>query len=75
MLDWIKNKIYVYAMVYGLHYDLNVDYSTQLRKEFGNNIAHTNVVNCVSCVRYWSLILQYVYEKESIMVPADVPKA
>lgn len=50
-----------------------MDYATQLWQEFGNSIANTNVVNGVSCARYWSLILKYVYEKGGILVPADQP--
>lgn len=38
-------------------------------------ISHTNVLNGVSCARYWSLILRDVYEKEGILVPSNVPKA
>lgn len=53
----------------GYCYDLNVDYVTQLWEEFGTEIIHTNVLNGVSCARYWSLILRDGYEKEGILVP------
>ena len=33
-----------------------------------------NVVNGISCARYWSLVLQYFYNKEGIMVPNDEEK-
>lgn len=73
MLD--KAKLEVYVMVVGLYYDLQVDYSTQLWQEFGNNIAHTSFANGVSCAYYWSLILRYVYGNEGTMVPNVGPKA
>lgn len=52
-----------------------MDYVTQLKEEFGTSISHTNVLNGVSCARYWSLILQDVYEKEGISFSFDVLKA
>ena len=61
-------------MVVGLYYELQVDYATQLWQDFGNSIAHTNVVNGVSFACYWSLILWYVSEKEGILHD-DVLKA
>lgn len=42
-----KANVEVDAMVAGLYYDLQVDSTTQLWQEFGNNIAHTNVVKGV----------------------------
>ena len=62
-------------MVAGLDYDLHVDYSTQLWKEFLKSIENTNAIHGISCARYWSLILLYFYEKESILVPNDEEKA
>lgn len=59
----------VYAMVIGLYYDLSADYATQLWKEFTKSLEHTSVVKGISCARYWSLILEKVYEKEGIKVP------
>ncbi|CAH1433804.1 unnamed protein product [Lactuca virosa] len=70
-----KAHMEVYAMVAGIYYDLPVDYATHMWKEFLKSIENTNAVDGVSCARYWSLILQYAYEKESILVPADEPKA
>lgn len=61
-------------MIVGLYYDLNDDYATQLWEEFGTGISHTYVKNVVSCVRYWSLILKDVYEKEGILVPLEDAK-
>ena len=63
-----KAKLEVHTMVDGLYYDLQVDYATQLWQGFGNNIANISVVNGVSCAHYLSLILQFVYEKEGILV-------
>lgn len=31
-------------------------------------------VNGISCDHYWSLILEFAYEKEGIVVPNDEPK-
>lgn len=61
-------------MIIWIYYDLNVDYVTQLWEDFGTRISHTNVMNSVSCTRYWSLNLQDVYEKEGIRVPSNVLK-
>ena len=62
-------------MVAGLYYDISVDYSTQMWKEFQKSVENTNVVQGILCARYWSLILGYFYEKEGIYVPADEEKA
>lgn len=62
-------------MVAGLYYDLKVDYSTQLWKEFQKSVENTNALHGISCVRYWSLILRYFYDKEGILVPSDEEKA
>lgn len=62
-------------MIAGLHYDLNVDYVTQLWEEFSTSISHTNIMNGFSCARYWSLILRELYDKEGILVPFDVANA
>lgn len=70
-----KAKFDIYAMVVRIYYDLLVDYATPLWEEFVKSISNTNVVNDISCARYWSLILQYAYEKEGIDVPGDKPKA
>ena len=59
----------VYAMVMGLYYNISVDYGTQLWKEFVKTLENTNAEKGISCARYWSLILQNVYEKEGIPVP------
>lgn len=32
------------------------------------SVGNTNVVNGILCARYWSLILQFTYEKEGILV-------
>ena len=69
-----KGRMEVYAMVAGLYYDLEADYSTQLWKEFQKGIEQTNVVLGISCARYWSLILQYFYNKEGILVPNNDEK-
>ena len=69
-----KGRMEVYAMVAGLYYDLPADYSTQLWKEFQKGLELTNAANGISCARYWSLILQYFYNKEGILVPNDEEK-
>ena len=61
-------------MVVGLYYDIPVDYYTQMWKELQKSVEKTNVVQGISCARYWCLILHYVYEKERIEVPADEEK-
>ena len=38
-------------------------------KEFVKSLENTNVEKGISCARYWSLILEKVYEKEGIQVP------
>ena len=58
-------------MVAGIYYNLSVDYATQLWDEFVKSIGNTNVFNGISRARYWSLILQFAYDKEGIMVPKD----
>lgn len=70
-----KGRLEVYGMVAGLFYDLNVDYATQVWKEFIKSLENICVVKGISCAQYWSPILQYVYEKEGIQVPADESKA
>lgn len=45
-----------------------MDYATQLWNKFVTSIGNMNVEDGVSYARYWSLILQYVYEKERILV-------
>ena len=65
----------VYAMVMGLYCDLNVDYGTQLWKEFIKSLENTTVEKGISCARYWSLILQKVYEKAGIQFPEGVEVA
>lgn len=70
-----KGRLEVYAMVVGIYYDLNVDYATQVQKDFIKSLENTNVVKGISCARYWSLVLQSVYEKEGIPVPANEAKA
>lgn len=67
-------KLAVYATVTGLYYDIQFDYASQIWKEYGNRFANINVVNGVSCAHYCSLILMYIYEKEGILVPIEVPK-
>ncbi|KAL7601335.1 hypothetical protein Lser_V15G25283 [Lactuca serriola] len=62
-------------MVMGIYYDINVDYATQLWKEFVKSLENTNSEKGISCARYWSLILEKVYEKEAISVVADVEVA
>lgn len=52
-----------------------MDYATPLWEELVKSIGNTNMMNGILCARYWSLILQYVYEKEGIVVLDDVPKA
>ena len=51
-----------------------MDYATQLWKEFVKSLENTNSEKGISCARYWSLILEKVYDKEGIQVPegADV---
>lgn len=66
-----KAKLEIYALVDGIYYDLLVNYATQLWEEFVKNIGNTNAVNGISYARYWSLILQYAYEKEGIVVSND----
>ena len=62
-------------MVAGLYYDLQVDYSEQLWTEFITSISKTSAKQGISCARYWSLIVQYVYQKEKIEVPDYEEKA
>lgn len=61
-----KGRMEVYAMVSGLYYDIPVDYSIQLWKEFQKSVENSNVVQGIFCARYWSLILRYFYDKEGI---------
>ncbi|KAL7586161.1 hypothetical protein Lser_V15G40639 [Lactuca serriola] len=70
-----RGRVEVYAMVMGIYYDINVDYETQLWKEFVKSLENTNSEKGISCARYWSLILEKVYEKEAIPVVADVEVA
>ena len=58
-----RGRVDVYAMVMGIYYDINVDYGTQLWKEFVKSLENTNSEKGISCARYWSLILEKVYEK------------
>lgn len=58
-----------------LHYDLSVDYATKLWNEFVKSIGNTNAIHGILYSQYWSLILQYVYKKENIMVPENEEKA
>lgn len=44
---------------------------TQLWNEFVKSVANTNVVNDISCARYWSIILKFAYEKEGIAIPEN----
>lgn len=44
-------------------------------KELLKGVENTNVVDGISCGRYWSLIICYVYEKEGIQESVDEPKA
>ena len=53
-----KGRMEVYAMVAGLYYDLNVDFATQMWKEFVKSLENTNMVKWISCAHYWSLILK-----------------
>ena len=62
-------------MVAGIHYDLPVDYATQMWKEFLKSMENTNAVDGIFYAMYWSLILRYSYEKEGVLVLADEPKA
>lgn len=61
----------IYSLVIGIYYDLPVYYTTQLWDEFVKSIGNTNIVHGISCAHYWSLILQFSYEKEGILVPKD----
>ncbi|KAL7601073.1 hypothetical protein Lser_V15G24877 [Lactuca serriola] len=70
-----RGRVEVYAMVMGIYYDINVDYATQLWKEFVKSLENTNSVKGISCARYWSLILEKVYEKEAIPIMQDVEVA
>lgn len=47
-----KARMEVYAMVVGLYYDIQVDYSTHTWKEFQKSVENTNVVQGTSCARY-----------------------
>lgn len=67
-----KDNLEVYSIMTWLYYGLDVDYASHLREEFGTSISHTNLTNCFSSVRFWSLILQELYSKEHILVPSDV---
>ena len=66
-----KGRMEIYVMVAGIYYNIPVDYSTQLWKEFQKSVEKTNVIHAISCARYWSLILKYFYNKEGILVPND----
>ncbi|KAL7604923.1 hypothetical protein Lser_V15G18161 [Lactuca serriola] len=70
-----RGRVEVYAMVMGIYHDINVDYATQLWKEFVKSLENTNSEKGISCARYWSLILEKVYEKEAIPAEADVEVA
>ncbi|KAL7602722.1 hypothetical protein Lser_V15G16687 [Lactuca serriola] len=70
-----RGRVEVYSMVMGIYYDINVDYATQLWKEFVKSLENTNSEKGISCARYWSLILEEVYEKEAITIVADVEVA
>ncbi|KAL7607148.1 hypothetical protein Lser_V15G19426 [Lactuca serriola] len=70
-----RGQMEVYTMVMGIYYDINVDYATQLWKEFVKSLENTNSEKGISCARYWSLILEKVYKKESIPVMEDVEVA
>ncbi|KAL7609544.1 hypothetical protein Lser_V15G13888 [Lactuca serriola] len=70
-----RGRVEVYAMVMGIYYDINVDYATQLWKEFVKSLENTNSEKGISCARYWSLILEKIYEKEAIPVEVDVEVA
>ncbi|KAL7587313.1 hypothetical protein Lser_V15G40383 [Lactuca serriola] len=70
-----RRRVEVYAMVMGIYYDINVDYATQMWKEFVKSLENTNSEKGISCARYWSLILEKVYEKEAIPVMTDVEVA
>lgn len=70
-----KGRLEVYATVTGLYYDLHVDYATQLWNDFVKSLGNTNIVDGISMTRYWSLILQYAYEKENIVVSENEEKA
>ncbi|KAL7607644.1 hypothetical protein Lser_V15G16187 [Lactuca serriola] len=67
-----RGRVEVYAMVMGIYYDINVDYATQLWKEFVKSLENTNSEKGISCARYWSLILEKEYKKEAITAEADV---
>ncbi|KAL7609165.1 hypothetical protein Lser_V15G10960 [Lactuca serriola] len=70
-----RGRVEVYDMVMGIYYDINVDYATQLWKEFVKSLENTNSEKGISCARYWSLIMEKVYEKEAIPVMIDVEVA
>ena len=55
-----RGRVEVYAMVMGIYYDINVDYATQLWKEFVKSLENTNSEKRISYARYWSLILEKV---------------
>lgn len=61
-------------MFVGIYYNLQVDCTTQIWEDFVKIIGNTILVSGISCIRYWSLILQYAYEKEGILVPDDETK-
>ena len=47
-----KGRMEFYEMVAGIYYDLQVDYSTQLWKEFQKGVEHTNAIHGISCAKY-----------------------
>ena len=54
-LDKVRMEVYVTVVV--IYYDLVVDYSGQMWKEFLKSVENKNIVQGISCARYWSLIL------------------
>ena len=47
-----RGRVEVYSMVMGIYYDINVDYATQLWKEFVKSLENTNSEKGISCDRY-----------------------
>lgn len=69
-----KAKLEIYALVAGRYNDYWKHECGEWHlkwEEFVKSIGNMNEVNSISCACYWSLVLQYAYDKEGIAVPEE----
>lgn len=67
-----KEKLQLYYILAGLHYNIKVDYASLFWDEFTTYINYSKKATKIASTKFWSLFLNDVYQHDGILVPTDV---